>query len=51
MRIAITGSTGLIGTELVRSLRADGHDVVRLVRRAPAAADEVRWDPKAQRVD
>ncbi|MFI1437436.1 TIGR01777 family oxidoreductase [Streptomyces lydicus] len=51
MRIAITGSTGLIGKELVRSLRADGHDVVRLVRRAPATADEVRWDPKAQRVD
>ncbi|MEU9110448.1 TIGR01777 family oxidoreductase [Streptomyces sp. NPDC048483] len=51
MRIAITGSTGLIGTELVRSLRADGHDVVRLVRRPPAAADEVRWDPRRQEVD
>ncbi|MFG2141306.1 TIGR01777 family oxidoreductase [Streptomyces sp. NPDC048650] len=51
MRIAITGSTGLIGTELVRSLRADGHDVVRLVRRPPAAADEVRWDPARQEVD
>ncbi|KOG48640.1 TIGR01777 family oxidoreductase [Streptomyces decoyicus] len=51
MRIAITGSTGLIGTALVRSLRADGHDVVRLVRREPTAADEVRWDPKRQEVD
>ncbi|MEU9501804.1 TIGR01777 family oxidoreductase [Streptomyces sp. NPDC048196] len=51
MRIAITGSTGLIGTALVRSLRTDGHDVVRLVRRAPAAADEVRWDPARQQVD
>ncbi|MEU5212321.1 TIGR01777 family oxidoreductase [Streptomyces sp. NPDC020742] len=51
MRIAITGSTGLIGAELVRSLHAEGHDVVRLVRRAPTAADEVRWDPRAQRVD
>ncbi|MFI9080545.1 TIGR01777 family oxidoreductase [Streptomyces sioyaensis] len=51
MRIAITGSTGLIGTALARSLRADGHDVVRLVRRAPGAADEVRWDPKRQEVD
>jgi uncharacterized protein (TIGR01777 family) len=51
MRIAVTGSTGLIGTALVRSLRADGHEVVRLVRRAPGAADEVRWDPKLQRVD
>ncbi|MGW7577603.1 TIGR01777 family oxidoreductase [Streptomyces sp. NPDC054765] len=51
MRIAITGSTGLIGTALVRSLRADGHDVVRLVRHAPAAVGEVRWDPGRQEID
>ncbi|MFE7663911.1 TIGR01777 family oxidoreductase [Streptomyces celluloflavus] len=61
MRIAITGSTGLIGTALVRSLRAGdsarpggpagGHDVVRLVRHPPAAPDEVRWDPRRQEVD
>ncbi|MGY0062463.1 TIGR01777 family oxidoreductase [Streptomyces sp. LZ34] len=51
MRIAITGSSGLIGTALVRSLRTDGHEVVRLVRRAPRAEDEVRWDPKRQWVD
>ncbi|MEU0811499.1 TIGR01777 family oxidoreductase [Streptomyces sp. NPDC005970] len=51
MRIAITGSSGLIGTALVRSLRADGHEVVRLVRRPPRAADEVRWEPKRQWVD
>lgn len=51
MRIAITGSSGLIGTALVRSLRADGHQVVRLVRRAPRAEDEVQWDPQRQWVD
>ncbi|MFJ6751995.1 MULTISPECIES: TIGR01777 family oxidoreductase [unclassified Streptomyces] len=51
MRIAITGSTGLIGTELLRSLREEGHDVVRLVRRPPRAADEVRWDPRRQEID
>jgi uncharacterized protein (TIGR01777 family) len=51
MRIADTGSTGLIGTALLRSLRTDGHEVVRLVRRVPRAADEVRWDPRMQRVD
>ena len=45
MRIAISGSTGLIGTALVRALRADGDDVVRLVRTAPGGPDEVRWDP------
>ncbi|GAA3173323.1 MULTISPECIES: TIGR01777 family oxidoreductase [Streptomyces] len=51
MRIAITGSTGLIGSALVRSLRADGHTPVRLVRRPPAAPDEVRWDPRRGEVD
>src|SRR5450432_382135 len=62
MKVAITGSSGLIGTALTASLRADGHQVVRLVRRPPradgepapsdkAARDlavgEVRWDPRA----
>ncbi|MGW5023202.1 TIGR01777 family oxidoreductase [Streptomyces cacaoi] len=51
MRIAVTGSTGLIGSALVRSLRADGHDVLRLVRRPAAAGDEVRWDPGRGQVD
>jgi uncharacterized protein (TIGR01777 family) len=47
MKVAITGSSGLIGTALTASLRADGHQVVRLVRRPPGAADEIRWDPRA----
>ena len=47
MKIAVTGSSGLIGTALVASLRADGHEVIRLVRRAPRAPDEERWDPRA----
>ncbi|MFC9296983.1 TIGR01777 family oxidoreductase [Streptomyces sp. NPDC057011] len=51
MRIAVTGSTGLLGSALVRSLRADGHEVVRFVRRPPAAADEARWDPGRGYVD
>lgn len=45
MRVAITGSTGLIGTALTRGLRASGTEVVRLVRRAPGAPGEIRWDP------
>ncbi|MBT2393709.1 TIGR01777 family oxidoreductase [Streptomyces sp. ISL-1] len=51
MRIAVTGSTGLIGTALVRSLRSDGHEVVRLVRRPARAGDEVEWDAHRQYVD
>jgi len=51
MRIAITGASGLIGTALAPHLRRRGHDVVRLVRRAAAAGDEVRWDPTARTAD
>ena len=38
MKIAITGSTGLIGTALTSALAASGHDIVRLVRGAPDRA-------------
>jgi len=47
VKVAVTGSTGLIGAALTASLRADGHEVVRLVRRPPRTSDEVRWDPRA----
>src|SRR3954462_14688712 len=51
MKIAVTGSTGLIGSALVPLLRDDGHEVLRLVRRTPRTADEHRWDPHHRRVD
>ncbi|MFE5619794.1 TIGR01777 family oxidoreductase [Streptomyces sp. NPDC056470] len=50
-RIAVTGASGLIGTALVRSLRADGHHVSRLVRRPARTADEIEWDPARLYVD
>ncbi|CCK30618.1 Epimerase family protein [Streptomyces davaonensis JCM 4913] len=50
-RIAVAGASGLIGSALVRSLTADGHEVVRLVRRVPRTKDEIRWDPEARFVD
>ncbi len=56
-RIAVTGSTGLIGTALVRSLVGSGHRVVRVVRdpgRVPAGGDDtgvVVWDPQAGTID
>ena len=43
--IAIAGSSGLIGSALVRTLRAADHRVLRVVRRKPANRDELRWDP------
>ncbi|WP_198663948.1 TIGR01777 family oxidoreductase [Jiangella endophytica] len=46
MRVAVAGSSGFVGSALVAELESAGHDVVRLVRRAPAAANEARWDPE-----
>ncbi|OKJ42414.1 TIGR01777 family oxidoreductase [Streptomyces sp. CB01580] len=50
-RIAVSGASGLIGAALVRSLRADGHEVVRLVRHPARAGDEVEWSPERRYVD
>jgi uncharacterized protein len=46
MKVAISGSSGLIGTALASALAGDGHEVVRLVRREPGPG-EVRWDPQS----
>ena len=51
MKIAVTGASGLIGSALVVHLRAQGHQVLRLVRRPVTALDEVTWDPVAGTVD
>lgn len=51
MRIAISGSSGLIGTALVEALRADGHEVLRLVRRPTKAPTEVTWEPYKGEID
>ena len=51
MKIVISGASGLIGSALVPALRAEGHDVIRLVRREAAAGDEVSWSPAAVDID
>jgi uncharacterized protein (TIGR01777 family) len=51
MKVAITGASGLIGSALSPFLSAGGHEVVRLVRRAPKAADEITWDPEGSGID
>ena len=52
MKVLVTGSTGLVGSALVRDLAGEGHIVARLVR-PPSKAEEgdVRWDPKTGTVD
>ena len=53
MRIAITGSSGLIGTAVSDRLRADGHAVTRVVRSRDAARaeDAIFWKPAAGEID
>jgi uncharacterized protein (TIGR01777 family) len=51
MKVAITGSSGLIGSSLVGALRGAGHTAVRLVRHGSPGTDEVAWDPEAGTID
>jgi uncharacterized protein (TIGR01777 family) len=50
-RIVVSGASGLIGQPLVQALRAGGHRVTTLVRRAPKNANEIRWNPDAGELD
>ena len=50
-RVVVSGSSGLIGRALVASLRADGVEVTRLVRREAEAQGEVSWDPQRTPLD
>jgi len=53
VRIAVTGSSGLIGPRLVAELRDEGHEVLRLVRPESAGSSDgtVEWDPRAGTID
>lgn len=49
--VAISGSSGLIGTSLLMTLQDAGYRVRRLVRHAPALADDIQWTPSARLLD
>lgn len=52
MKILVSGSHGLVGKALVRSLTDDAHEVVRLVRGERSfGAMEIEWDPNQSRID
>jgi uncharacterized protein len=52
MKILVSGSHGLIGSALIKSLTSDGHEIVRLVRRARAlGSPEVEWHPSKGFID
>jgi len=50
--VAVAGSSGFIGSALVRSLEGAGARVLRLVRPgSPLGPDRVAWDPAAGSID
>ena len=52
MRVLVSGSSGLIGRGLVKSLKASGHEVVRLVRRLVSDEEpDISWDPAGGHLD
>ena len=51
MKIAVTGSSGLIGSALVDHLAERSHEVVRVVRPQSAAVGSIQWDPAAGTID
>ncbi|TQL48601.1 hypothetical protein FB562_1698 [Homoserinimonas aerilata] len=51
LTVAVTGSSGLVGSALCALLSTGGHRVIRLVRRAAVGPDERTWDPMAPAAD
>ncbi len=51
MDVAVTGSSGFIGTALVAALEAEDHRVLRVVRGRPSGPDQLAWDPAAGTID
>ena len=45
LTVAVTGATGLIGTQLCALLESGGHRVLRMVRHRPRHDGEIQWDP------
>jgi uncharacterized protein (TIGR01777 family) len=52
MKIVVSGASGLVGTALVPSLEAAGHDVIRLIRKSTGkTSGEAVWNPAAGTLD
>jgi uncharacterized protein (TIGR01777 family) len=51
-QVAVSGSSGMVGSALVRSLERDGYVVRRLVRSRPVTErGDIHWDPEGGTID
>jgi len=51
MKIAVTGSGGVIGSTLIPFLETGGHEVFPMVRRKRGKRNEIPWDPSSGFLD
>ncbi len=52
MKIAVTGASGLVGRALLELLKAEGHEAIRIVRKASGSSGPgVLWDPETRAID
>jgi uncharacterized protein (TIGR01777 family) len=51
LTIAVSGTSGLVGSQLVPFLTTGGHTVQSLVRSRPVGTNEILWDPHSGTVE
>jgi uncharacterized protein (TIGR01777 family) len=51
LKVGITGSSGLIGSELAAFLSTGGHKVRRIVRERTGNTDDIFWNPETGEID
>lgn len=51
MHVAITGSSGLVGSALQKQLSGGDYRIARMVRREATGDNEIRWDPNGEKTD
>src|SRR5678815_2432691 len=51
MKVLVSGSHGLVGRALIKSLLIKGDTVSRLVREAPSGSNDIEWHPNQDQID